>query len=242
MKFLILLSLFLGSHLLYAKELVIVSDLDETLRAANVERKFNAGLRLIGGVTPYEGLAAIFREIKEKNPNAKFYYLSNSFPFLYSGKIWTRRYGLPEGVILQRSLKDKSATFKPAKLKQIAQSHPEASFLLFGDNVEKDPTFYRNFMKENRIDGRVFIRDARLIFPLENDLIYFQTDYQITNELGMSPRTTDFVRSLSFSKLVPKFLITNLKRRLKAECKSTALTCEARANARVAEVIRLISP
>ena len=164
-KLFLLLTIMLNCQILMAKELVIISDLDETIRVANIENKAKAGLKLIGGVKPYEGLRAIFNEIKAKNPDAKFYYLSNSYPFLYNGDKWTAENGFPEGKSLQRSLKDKSTEFKPKKLKEIAAAHPDATFLMFGDNVEHDPQFYREFLADTHItDVQVFIRDARLRF------------------------------------------------------------------------------
>lgn len=242
MKILILLSVLISSYPLFAKELVIVSDLDETLRAANVEKKVKAGLKLVAGVKPYEGLVAIFNEIKQKNPDVKFYYLSNSFTFLYNGKKWTKENGLPEGVILQRKLKDKSDSFKPAKLDEIAKKHPDATFMLFGDNIERDPKFYREFVTKNQIDAQILIRDARLIFPQESDITYFQTDVQLAEALDISDETTHMVRSLAFSKLVPKFLLKNLKKRLLAQCKEQQSSCRDEARARVSEVVELISP
>lgn len=237
------LLLILGSQSLLAKELVIISDLDETLRMANIESKAKAGVKLVTGVRPYEGLRAIFKEIQLNNPDAKFYYLSNSYPFLYDGTKWTKKNGFPEGKSLQRCLKDKSDEFKPRKLKEIAAAHPDASFLMFGDNIEHDPKFYREFLAETQLkDVQVFIRDARLIFTEEPGMTYFQTEAQITDDLNMSPDTSTSVMNLPFSKLVPKFLIKNLKKRLIKECKTAAVSCTESAERRVLEVIDMIRP
>ncbi len=241
MKLLLILTLLVSSQILFAKELVIISDLDETIRIANVENKFKAGLNILTGVKPYEGLRAIFKELKRKNPDAKFYYLSNSFPFIYSGRRWTKKNGFPEGTTFQRSLKDKSVNFKPGKLKEIAAAHPDASFLMFGDNVERDPQFYRDFLAETQIkEAQVFIRDARLIFTQETGMTYFQTEAQITDELMMSDETSSLVKNLAFHKLVPRFLIKNLKKRLIKQCKTTLMSCEEFATKRVSEVIERI--
>ena len=238
------LSLLVLSFQSFAKELIIISDLDETLRVANVEHHVKAGLKLIGGVKPYEGMQAIFNEIKAKNPDAKFYYLSNSYPFLYNGEKWTEKHGFPEGVVFQRCLKDKSAEFKPRKLKEIAAAHPDASLLMFGDNIEHDPKFYREFLAETQItDAQVFIRDARLIFTEEPGMTYFQTEDQITDDLNMSAETTAAVRALDFNKLVPKFLLKNLRKRLVETCKSNGVeSCSEAADKRVQEVVETIRP
>lgn len=224
-------------------ELVIISDMDETTRIANIEKKVKAGVKLIGGVKPYEGLKAIYNEIQQTQPDTKFYYLSNSFPFLYDGVKWKKENGFPEGVVMQRCIGDKSDSFKTQKLKEIAAAHPNASFLLFGDNIEHDPDFYREFAATHpQLNMKIFIRDARLIFPREENMIYFQTEAQITDDLNMSEETTQLVKTLPFHKLVPNFLIKNLRKRLIKACKNAVENCRETANARVMQVIEEINP
>jgi phosphatidate phosphatase APP1 len=85
-----------------AKEIIIISDLDDTLRMANIEKKVKAASKLITGVKPFEGLRAIFNEINQTESEVKFYYLSNSYPFLYSGERWTAKHGFPKGIVYKR--------------------------------------------------------------------------------------------------------------------------------------------
>lgn len=244
MKPIILLFIFLCQFSIsFAKEVVVISDLDETLRIANIEKKVKAAGKLITGVKPYEGLRAIFNEMNQENPEIKFYYLSNSYPFLYSGTKWTAKHGFPKGTVYQRQLKDKSKVFKTVKLREIAQKHPNASFILFGDNVEHDPDFYRNFLKENQSkDIRVFIRDALLVFTEESKITYFQTEAQITDDLQISPETEEFVRNLPFNKLVPKFLLKNLRARIIKSCREQLVSCKEYATQRVQDVVEAITP
>lgn len=243
-KILLFLTILMNCQVIQARELVIISDLDETLRMANAERLAKAAGKLLVGVKPYPGMQAIFNEIKAKNPDAKFYYLSNSYNFLYNADKWTAENGFPKGTSFQRCLKkDKSDSFKPKKLKEIAAAHPDATFMLFGDNVEHDPKFYREFLAETQIkDARVFIRDARLEFAQVEDMTYYQTEDQITDDLNMSDETTFTVNNLPFNKLVPKFLLKNLKKRLIKECKTAVVSCAEAADQRILEVIDLIRP
>jgi phosphatidate phosphatase APP1 len=242
-QFLVFILVLTHVQLASAKELIIISDLDETIREANIENKTKAGLKLLSGVKAYEGLKIIFNEIKLTNPDVKFYYLSNSYPFLYNGDKWTTKNGFPEGTIYQRCLKDKSDEFKPKKLKEIALAHPDAQLILFGDNIEHDPGFYKNFLAETQIkDAQVFIRDARLEFTQDLGVTYFQTEAQITEALEISEATSSAVKNLAFNKLVPKYLLKNLKKRLIKECKQTATNCSEAASRRVLEVIDLLRP
>ena len=222
----------------FAKEIVIVSDLDETLRRADVEHHVKAGVRLLGGVKPYKGLTAIFKDLKESNGNIKFYYLSNSFPFLYNGKGWTKKNDLPEGVVYQRSLKDKSDSFKPRKLKEIKEKHPDAEFLFFGDNVEHDPKFYQEFAESSDLSNySIYIRDALLKFPDSNKITYFQTDKQLISHFSLNQSTEDYLNSLSLKDLVPNFLFNNLKLRIIKECKrSKESECRKKAKEGTKEV------
>lgn len=230
MKFLISLFFILFSFSLLAKELVIISDLDETIRMADVEKKGMAFLKLIGGVKPYPAMEKIFNHIKAQNPDAKFYYLSNSYTIVYNGRRWIKKYNFPEGVVYQRKLfKDKAATFKPAKLKAIVAAHPDAQFMLFGDNIEKDPEFYHDLINEMKMkDYEVYIRDARLTYPHIPGMTVFQHEMQIAPKL-VTPEVEYSIRKLGPEKMVPGYLFRNLKSRMMKECDVTRSMCRARA-------------
>lgn len=242
MKNLILGLLFVFSSQAFSKEIVIVSDLDETLRRADVEHYVKAGVKLIGGIKPYKGLSEIFRDLADSNADIKFYYLSNSYPFLYNGVKWTQKNNLPEGVVFQRSLKDKSETFKPEKLKEIHSKHPEAEFLFFGDNVEHDPKFYLEFAKSEGLKNyRILIRDAMFDFPSTSEITYFQTDKQLIKSFSLKQETEEKIESLSFKELVPKYLLTNYKYRILKECrKSKESQCEKKSKEATAEVKEIL--
>lgn len=219
-----------------ASQLVVISDLDETLRQANVEHKLKAGLKLLSGVKPYAGAQILFNEIAAKNPGAKFYYLSNSFSFVYNGKKWVKKNGFPVGTVFQRKLGDKSDSFKPKKLQEIAAENPGANMLMFGDNVERDPKFYSDLVATFGIPARIFIRDARLLFPQDSTMTYYQHEAQILADLNASESTTTAVRSLHFNHLVPAFLMKNLRERLMDECKQPKDVCEMEADEHMSDV------
>jgi phosphatidate phosphatase APP1 len=230
MKLILSLFFILFSFSLLAKELVIISDLDETLRMADVEKKGMAFFKLIGGVKPYPAMGKIFNHIKVQNPEAKFYYLSNSYTIVYNGKRWIKKYNFPQGEVFQRRLfKDKAETFKPAKLKAIVAAHPDAHFMMFGDNIEKDPEFYHDLINEMKMkDFEVYIRDARLTYPHIPGQTVFQHETQIAPKLVTTEVETD-IRKLGIEKMVPSFLFRNLKSRMMKDCDVTRTMCRARA-------------
>ena len=231
MKFLISLFFILFSYSLLAKELVIISYLDETLRMADVEKKGKAFLKLVGGVKSYPAMEKIFNHIKNQNPEAKFYYLSNSYTILYNGNRWIKKYNFPVGKVIQRRLfKDKAEIFKPAKLKSIVAAHPDAHFVMFGDNIEKDPEFYHDLINEMKMkDFDVYIRDARLTYPHIPGMTVFQNEAQIAPKLVSTEVESD-IRKLGIEKMVPSFLFRNLKSRMMKDCDVTRTICRARAN------------
>lgn len=237
-NFLMLTAFITFSFSVFAREVVIISDLDETLRKANVEHHLKAAGKLIEGVKPYAGAQIIFNELAAKNPEAKFYYLSNSYSFLYNGTKWTSKHGFPAGKVYQRGLKDKSKSFKLHKLKEIAKNHAvDAEYIFFGDNVERDPQFYAQFISEAGLNNaRVFIRDARLIFPSDSNAIYYQHEAQITDDLQLSQNSVEVINKLFFNYLVPPYLMNNLHQRLVKECKLPRRACQDEADETLADV------
>lgn len=237
MKILLILSLFLSLNL-YSREIVVVSDLDETTRMANVENYFKAFFHLLVGVKPYRGMQAIYSDLKESNDDIKFYYLSSSYTFLYKGDRWINKYGFPKGVVFQRTLKKNSKNFKAEKLKEIYGKHPDAHFMFFGDNVERDVKIYENFVEENNLYSfEIFIRDALLEFPTSKYAKYFQTEKVLAPMLKLKTETVNFVNSLTRKAVLPNFLLQNLKERLVKECHAKRETkCFSKARAKVKEI------
>ncbi len=207
-----------------ARELIVISDLDDTLRMANVESIPRAAVRIIHGVKPFESMQLLLNDIKAQNPEAKFYYISNSLHLFYDAKKWIRNYNFPEGAVLQRPLRVSPKVFKPRELRKIAGIHGrDAQYILFGDNVEKDPEFYQDFLRELAInDAHVFIRDARLIFTQHGPQVsFYQHERQVLTHPSLSMisgPTKALIRAMDLSKLVPKYLFDNLKRRLARAC------------------------
>lgn len=221
---------------------MIITDLDETLRMANVENKVKAGVLLIKGVKPYEGMQYLFDDLKKQNNEISFHYLSNSYKFLYDAQKWVNKYQFPAGQTYQRGLRDSSKTFKPKKLRSIIAKHPGARFIFFGDNVEHDPVFYQELVKEMQADAEIYIRDARLVFPQESGITFYQHERQIADDLRLSQENTLAIESLPFSKLVPSFLFTNLRKRILKACRDTKERCQEIARERIEDITAEIKP
>jgi hypothetical protein len=209
---------------LKAAELVVISDLDETLRMANVEKKIKAGFRLLKGVKPYQGLRHVFNDLAQNNQSVRFIYLSNSYNFFYKGEHWLKKHGFPEGIVYQRNFLDSSHDFKERMLRKICSEENEpSSFLMFGDNVEKDLANYTNFARECPAHSTmIYMRDGQLNFPtgLPN-VRFFQHEKQLLldDHLFLDQTTFEKISVLKTKELIPTYLIQNLKKRLKKECR-----------------------
>lgn len=211
------------------KEIIVVSDLDETLRQSNVEKILHAGFQLILGVSPYEGLKLILNDIEENKTNVTFYYLSNSYYALYNAQTWLELNGFPKGKIFQRKPTDRSRSFKLYALDEIFQKHPkDAIYWLIGDNVENDPLIYESFSIKygSKVDVWTFLRDALLNQVQSSEKIrYFIHEKEIQKYFGLSEQTIDQLKSLPEEEVVPDYLLDNFRNRFLSDCPIAEQAC-----------------
>ena len=117
----------------YAK-LIIISDLDDTIRQVNVSEMDEASISVMGArsklrsIRPFSTLRSIYQDL-EKNHDVKFYYLSASYPFIYNAKKWLEINKFPEGEVFQRKFNDEfsSSEFKQRILKEILSNQDRVS-------------------------------------------------------------------------------------------------------------------
>lgn len=201
----------------FGQNYVVIADLDETVRMANVENKPAAGFRLMKGVRPYQGMRLVLQKLAQRD-DVVFVYLSNSFNFLYDAKKWLRKHHLPAGSVYQRMIGDKKKTFKPRILKRLYERYGSSpQYYLFGDNIEDDVRFYRDFLWQKPVFGLAIIRDAKLEFPAgDGQITYFQHEKQLIQEFELSP---ELFQKISSTQLVPTYLKRNLRKRLYRVCR-----------------------
>lgn len=217
-------------------KLVLISDLDDTIRQVNVSEMEEAiatvSAERSGLITipKFEGLNKVYNDI-QKNYQADFYYLSASYPFIYNAQNWITKNNFPNGTVLQRGSGDEfnSGEFKRRILKEIIKNYQnsddEVIFLFFGDNGEHDPEAYNYIVEEANISDNsyIFIRDvvtdASFIYPDSRDskanIFYFLTEKQlVTSELVrfISPLTQEELINQTILD-IPAFIIDNLDER-----------------------------
>jgi phosphatidate phosphatase APP1 len=168
-----------------APSLGIVSDIDDTIKISNVTNKLKSLRRLLFSnsftVGPVPGTSVLYQRLDQRLDgqinNGDVHYLSGS-PINLSDTIYNfmdfRNY--PKGSV---DLKKwgfgpgddnpiHQENYKQEKLRQLFQTYPQRSFLLFGDSGEKDPEIYRAIATEfpGRVKG-IFINNVSKSKPNE---------------------------------------------------------------------------
>ena len=145
----------------------IISDIDDTVLSTSLPRPLIAGwntfVRAEGTRRPVAGMATLYRELLDAEPDAPVVYLStgawNTQPLLTR---FLRRNGYPAGPML---LTDWGPTntgwfrsgqeHKLASLHRLARELPHVRWLLVGDDGQHDPKIYTDFAakRPDRVRG-----------------------------------------------------------------------------------------
>ncbi len=160
-------------RLLEPEGLTVISDLDDTIKISNVtDRKQLVENTFLKPYKPVADMAEKYRQWAEKE-KADFIYLSASPWQLYPGlSLFLKKNGFPEGVVdLLRielddtrilDLFDKPEEKKLPRLERYIKHYPKRTFILIGDDGEKDPEIYGKLARAypDRI-RRIFIRSVK---------------------------------------------------------------------------------
>ena len=162
-KLLFAILLTLGTALLYGREIVLISDVDDTLKRTHVLGNFSGGPSFdndfTGLNTLYQILACrknigdigadqpCIQTIDEADPEQTgVYYVTAAPSFLnYWGRKFLKKNKFPAGYFFYKpNWGDSSYTFKVETIKGILEDYEDevVEVVLVGDNGEKDPAIY----------------------------------------------------------------------------------------------------
>ena len=145
MKFLI--SFLFLSCLVQAK-VVVVSDIDDTIKVSNVLDKSSAIENSNRTDNIFYGMPELYHAIQQTT-GAKLFYLSNAPKGLmsyYHRQLLTQN-NFPEGTLLLRG-NVLSKTHKIKSIREIVKNENPTTLILIGDNGEHDPEVYAQAKKE----------------------------------------------------------------------------------------------
>ncbi|MFZ4714985.1 MAG: phosphatase domain-containing protein [Bacteriovoracaceae bacterium] len=152
-------------------KVLIITDIDDTVKQTNVSNVFSMILSNFGGTKDFPHMKDVFREIAEhhKNEKIEITFTSGSIKCVTNQKKWLSKREFPAGLLIQRRCNNGEFSYRvPTKdfkikavsslLRQLDQSNHE--IYLFGDSGEKDPEVFKAIQEAfPHLNFHVFIRD-----------------------------------------------------------------------------------
>lgn len=171
-KLIFLMSLALGFTA--QARLVIISDIDDTLKQTDVLNKLDTVQNAIVGEKAFQWMPKIFSEIeKHHNQKATMIYVSSSLDCISKQSKWLSKHGFPKGTVYQRTCKSGEIDYQVpgrdykilviSKELMLLPAGEEHEIYMFGDNGQHDPDIYQ-FIKNAypNIKIKPYIRDIRV--------------------------------------------------------------------------------
>lgn len=138
-----------------AKKILLVSDIDDTIKVSHILSRFGKYARALDITTPFRGMAPLFQLIQNENPfSTQIVYLSNAPKELVgvpaasvSHQLFLVNNRFPEGeLILREDITDPN--HKIRTLRRLIEAEMPDVLILIGDNAEKDVDVYHEVTRE----------------------------------------------------------------------------------------------
>ncbi len=221
-------------------KLVVISDIDDTIRQSNTLSKLGSIIGLVKGKS-FDHMRSIFLDIEEQDAN--FHYVSASYKFLYNAKEWIYERGFPIGTYHQRvsSSSLSSYKYKVGIISKIISHYDldDTEFLFFGDNSSEDEDVYKDIIAEHDLNASIYIRDVRTnsmeltelleIYPKDGIQYYISAIdfYETDLESYFSANTIKLInRDYEKKSIVSNYIKRRLEYRLEIALCSTSDNCE----------------
>lgn len=243
-RVLIILSLiFLYSLPTYSK-ILLISDIDDTIKKANSMGKIAGAYHFLRKV-PYLEMRDLFTEIAHQyttgnDEGISFYYVSAAPDFLFNADRWLYKNNFPYGKSYLKKGKQSTYDFKYNTIKTIIEKEmsldPNIKVMFFGDNAKVDQVVYNDLRTSLNLDAQIFIRDVRAeatyfaadlpVVRLPNTIYYFSEIELFSNFNFLTTDLLEQVRKKYLNKkLIPKYTLETLEDRLTEICKNTFSAC-----------------
>lgn len=145
---------------------LVVSDVDDTLKIMNVPEKAELALNAFQTNTAFYGMSALYQLILQTQPSAEFVYLTNAYQFLMESthQEFLKQHHFPKGqYIPKQNIFD--SDHKLNQIRKLIHSKQPQTLILIGDNGEKDPQVYHQIQSEFAGSGIQILQFIRIAFP-----------------------------------------------------------------------------
>lgn len=169
-------------------KLLLISDIDDTIKVSHVLNKADAVSRAADVTTPFTGMAQLYQWVVNSNKNTQIVYLSNApeevagIPaFKISHQTFLNYNHFPEGELdLRGDLFDKN--FKITEIRRLLTNEKPDIVIFVGDNGERDAEIYHQATLEFAQSGIQFHTFIHQLYSKEKS--FFKPDF--LEELGHS--------------------------------------------------------
>lgn len=221
-------------------KIIVVSDIDDTIRQSNVVNLVDAFTRLFTTPLAFEGLKHLYQDLKrqslQKSSEFEVCYISASYPVFYNAEEWVKLKGFPQGLVVQRRVGENKKTFKKKHIKAFLQEkmNRDDTVLFFGDNAEIDLEIYSEIVKELAIeDSNIYIRDVRMevsmyapikkVIPnVAKNVKFFAADYELLSlkrfsKVDQKSKKAIYAQVMNGTHL-PGYMLARIKTPLEKHC------------------------
>lgn len=190
-------------------QVLMVSDVDDTIKLANVKDLSEASRYAFDDKSRFTGMSDLYALLVKDNPGLKIVYLSKApnwlmgrthRQFLQNGKF-------PQGDYIPRT-NYSSEEHKLKTLRELIVAHKPRKVILLGDNGEQDAEIYAQIAKEYSAQGIEFHQFIRIVYaskslgdwgvPVREGQVGFVTPV----EVGLELEKSQFLESSSAEWLV----------------------------------------
>lgn len=169
-------------------KLLLISDIDDTIKVSHVLNKADAASRAADVTTPFTGMAQLYQWVSNSHTNTQIVYLSNApeevagIPaFKISHQTFLNYNHFPKGELdLREDIFDQN--FKITEIRRLLKSEKPDIVIFVGDNGERDAEIYHQATIEFAQSGIQFHTFIHQLYSKEKS--FFKPDF--LEELGHS--------------------------------------------------------
>jgi len=190
----LLVFLFLLPALHASAQSIVIADVDDTLKFANVANISGAAKYFRDAYSNFTGMNSLFQLIRQ-DTKSSFYYVSNAPEWLMKSTHtrFLKNLGFPKGPYTGRS-KHSAAVHKLIRIREIISTARPRRILFVGDNSEIDAKVYATIAKEYANSGIEFSQYIHILYteadlkhpmtPLSPEQIGYVTSIELAEDLN----------------------------------------------------------